>query len=326
MQNTTDIETLEFLDELELKYPAVPLRRYVGTAATGVAAAIPNPKVANLYQGFTDATHDLIWIADAGIETTADALSTLVAEHEANGTSEVSVVHQLPVLARVDTFSDIVEQMYFGTVHAKQYFFFDFIGENCVNGMSTLLRRSTLNQVGGLVPYGKFIAEDFYLTQALYDRGFRSRLSLLPARQRCTPREFEVTISRFIRWAQLRRYTDLAHSIGAWFEFTNDVIPTAALGAFGLSRCFPIAYPGSVPFVMGHTILWYICDIAVLQGVHEQGMLPPLALSSLAWIVREVLSVWVYIRSRLSNNIEWKGRVFKLRIGGVGDPIATDKD
>lgn len=41
---------------------------------------------------------------------------------------------------------------------------------NCANGMSWLVRRDALEQEGGLEIFNEYLAEDFFMSQALIDR------------------------------------------------------------------------------------------------------------------------------------------------------------
>lgn len=60
--------------------------------------------------------------------------------------------------------------MYFGTQHAKIYLNTDLFGINCVTGMSCLFRKDVLEEAGGFVYLGKFLAEDYYLGKLFIDR------------------------------------------------------------------------------------------------------------------------------------------------------------
>ena len=42
--------------------------------------------------------------------------------------------------------------------------------KNCANGMSWLVRKDALEQEGGIEAFCEYLAEDFYMNQALLDR------------------------------------------------------------------------------------------------------------------------------------------------------------
>lgn len=44
------------------------------------------------------------------------------------------------------------------------------VGINCSSGMSTLFRKDIIEDAGGLAQFGKYLAEDYFLAQAVIDR------------------------------------------------------------------------------------------------------------------------------------------------------------
>ena len=71
--------------------------------------------------------------------------------------------------------------------------------------MSMLLPQAHLRRIGGLAPYAGFLAEDFFLTHALFDAGLRHRICRLPARQWPGPVTLKDVIMRQLRCVCLRR-------------------------------------------------------------------------------------------------------------------------
>lgn len=68
------------------------------------------------------------------------------------------------------TCSFCFDQIYFGTHHGKMYLTANFLGINCASGMSTLFRKDIIEAAGGLAHFGKYLAEDYLLAQAVLDR------------------------------------------------------------------------------------------------------------------------------------------------------------
>lgn len=52
------------------------------------------------------------------------------------------------------------------------YLAINFIGINCVTGMSCLMRKKVIDEVGGLQKFGNYIAEDYFLAQEFLSRYF----------------------------------------------------------------------------------------------------------------------------------------------------------
>lgn len=63
-----------------------------------------------------------------------------------------------------------IPQVYFGTHHSRMYILATLANKNCANGMSWLVRKEALEQEGGIEAFREYLAEDFYMNQALLDR------------------------------------------------------------------------------------------------------------------------------------------------------------
>ena len=61
-------------------------------------------------------------------------------------------------------------KVYFGTYHARVYLFADFLGINCATGMSTLMRKNLLDEVGGIAAFAQYLAEDYFFAKSFADR------------------------------------------------------------------------------------------------------------------------------------------------------------
>lgn len=74
-------------------------------------------------------------------------------------------------------------QIYFGTAHARIYLVANMMGANCATGMSYLMRKELIDDVGGLQTFGCYLAEDYFLTKSIMDRGWKATISHQPAWQ-----------------------------------------------------------------------------------------------------------------------------------------------
>ena len=60
--------------------------------------------------------------------------------------------------------------MYFGTQHARVYLVAQVLDQNCATGMSAVVRKSALVAEGGLEAFSEYLAEDFFISKALWER------------------------------------------------------------------------------------------------------------------------------------------------------------
>ena len=61
-------------------------------------------------------------------------------------------------------------QVYFGTHHSRLYICANLIGPGCGTGMSWLIKKSAIDNEGGLKVFSEYLAEDFFIVKALRTR------------------------------------------------------------------------------------------------------------------------------------------------------------
>lgn len=102
--------------------------------------------------------------------------------------ADVALVHQMPFTAdgirsgggqtgqsggpekARGGFGAAVEKVYFGTQVARHYLGLNGFGLSVFTGMSYIVKRHALDELGGLGAYGRWLAEDFYLAKHLHER------------------------------------------------------------------------------------------------------------------------------------------------------------
>jgi ceramide glucosyltransferase len=177
------------------KYPKVDATLFLGGSLVGV-----NPKINNMQAGYQKAKYELIMISDSGIRMKEDTLLDMV-QHMKEG---IALVHQMPFTCDREGFAATFEKIYFGTYQSRMYLIADLLGAICHTGMSSLIRRDVLEDIGGLKAFGCYLAEDFFLAKAISDAGYKSTISSQPAWQNsglCDVTNFQL---RLTRWAKLR--------------------------------------------------------------------------------------------------------------------------
>ena len=66
--------------------------------------------------------------------------------------------------------------------------------------MSALMRKTILEDEGGLQTFGKYLAEDYFIAQAVQDRGLCTVISSQPALQNAGDSSVHLFQSRITRW------------------------------------------------------------------------------------------------------------------------------
>lgn len=105
-------------------------------------------------------------------------------------------------------------QVYFGTAQARIYLVADFLRVNCHTGMSALMRKALIDEVGGIEAFSCYLAEDFFLAKSLKERGWKMCISSQPAWQNsgvCAIHSFQTRLTRSVLRIMVRRCCTTQH-------------------------------------------------------------------------------------------------------------------
>lgn len=299
---------LALVHKLLDKYPKVDARVFVGGCAVGV-----NPKINNIQPAYEAAKYELVLISDSGIRMREDTLLDMV-EHM---TDKVALVHQMPFTCDREGFAAAYEKIFFGTVQSRMYLVADFLRINCHTGMSALLRKAPLDEVGGLKTFGVYLAEDFFYAQSLIDRGWRMTISSQPAMQNsghCKVNSFQ---ARLKRWAKLR--VAMLPTI-IFFEPLSECLVLGACASWAAGILFDW---DSLVFYLVHILLWFMLDWALLCFV-QNGPLPFNKLEYVCgWLLSETTRPYLFLQALLEPFIQWRTRSYRLKWGGVAEEVKT---
>lgn len=294
------------VEHLLMQYPHIDAKLYIGGSSVGV-----NPKINNMQPAYQDARYELLLVSDSSIYMKADTLRDMV-NHM---TDQVALVHQLPFVRDREGFHGVIEKVYFGTAHARAYLTADWLQINCPSGMSALMRKFLLDEVGGIKAFGHYLAEDFFFAKSFTDRGWKICISSQPAWQNANTMDISTLNSRISRWIKLRFYM-----VPQWtlMEPFSECMLLGLLVALSVSFIF-----GINPFITFafHVLFWFILDYMLLCTIQDG----PLSFSktefAIAWLFRECSALIVYLKTFCNLNVEWKTRIFKLKWGGFAEEI-----
>lgn len=288
------------------KYSQVDAGLYIGGETVGV-----NPKINNMHPGYKAAKYGLVMISDSGIRVRDDTLLEMVSRM----TEKTAIVHQMPFTCDREGFPATVEKIYFGTFQARIYLSADLLGVNCHTGMSTLIRKSVLEDAGGLKAFGMYIAEDFFIAQAICDRGWKMTVSSLPALQNSGICRIVLFQERLARWAKLRL---------AMVPFTFALEPLSGSIVLGICASWAARVLfdlDSTIFLLLHILAWFLLDWLLLTIV-QHGSLPFSKVEFLiGWILSEVTWPAMTVRSLWDPALRWRSRTFRLRWGGTAEEL-----
>lgn len=302
-------EAVLIVKNLLKTYPNVDAKLFTGGERVGV-----NPKINNMQPAYEAVKYELLLISDSGITMKKDTLLDMVSHMH----DDVALVHQMPFVCDSNQgFQSIVEKVYFGTAHARAYLTADLLSINCPTGMSALMRKHLLDEVGGIKAFGQYLAEDFFFAKSFTNRGWKICLSSQPAWQNSANSSDTLSAlnCRIERWIKLR----LA-MVPQWtiLEPFSECMLLGFLGAMSIS--FLLALNPFAIFIF-HVFIWFLCDYNLLCIIQNG----PLTFSKtdfiVAWLIRECTALIIFLKAILNPKVTWRSRIFKLKWGGYAEEI-----
>ncbi|XP_059169261.1 ceramide glucosyltransferase-B-like [Physella acuta] len=282
-------------------YPKVDAKLFIGLKNVG-----PNGKINNMVRPYEAAQYDNIVISDTGIKMTPTTLYEMY--HLLK--PDVGLVIQMPYCATRKGFGAVYQQVYFGTMQARNCLSANAVGINCSTGMSSLLRRDVLDKAGGLAEFGKYLAEDHFMAEAIRAQNYKVVLATTPALQNsgnCSISEFH---NRLVRWAQLRM------TMVPTLIFLEPLGESVVLGTFTALAANFIFDISPLAFFLGHFLLWFLSDY-ILFRIVENGPMPFSKFEYVvAWLLREFLSPYIILMGHLKDHVVWRNRRYKIKWGG----------
>lgn len=259
-----------------------------------------NPKVDNLRGALGAARHDHVLQSDANVRVAPGYLATVMGEYVASG---ASLLGSLVVGSGERSFGAALDNLQLtaftspGLCMAEE-----LAGIHCVLGKAMVLRRSELDELGGLAIVKDVLAEDYVLGQ-IYDRaGKRVVLSMTPVENVNVDAGVRRFLARHARWLKMRAVVSVP-------GFVADIAanPTPFALAAWLASGFDARLFGVYACAIAYKAFW---DRKLLLRLRGQGMgLRQLLVTPARDLALAVL--WPY--AAFSRTTEWRG--VRLRLG-----------
>lgn len=304
-------DAIMIVEELFKKYPNQDAKLFIGGSRVGV-----NPKINNMQPAYKASKYELVLISDSGISMRKDTLLDMVSHMR----DDVALVHQMPFVSDGrDSFQSIVERVYFGTAHARAYLTADLLNINCPTGMSALMRKCLLDEVGGIRAFGQYLAEDFFFAKSFTDRGWKISISSQPALQNSANSSDTLSTlnSRIQRWIKLR-----FAMVPQWtiLEPFSECLLLGFLGAMSISFLWAL---DPYAIFLFHVVLWFLLDYKLLCTIQNGPITCSTIDYTMAWLVRECTAPLIFLKALSDPKVTWRSRIFKLRWGGYAEEVCT---
>jgi ceramide glucosyltransferase len=180
--------------------------------------------------------------------------------------------------------------------------------QNYVSGQTICLRRDTLQSIGGLEPLANTLADDYQLGEMVRGLGLRIELSPYVVTGEHHEPSYDSVTRHELRWMRTIR---VLRPLSFRFMFVTFSMPMAVAG-LGLRAAD--ASLGAVALALFATTL--VSRLIQHFLPRLQGPRPLLA-DFLLLPLRDLLVVWVWLRSFFTSRVTWRGNVFDVDAEGV---------
>ncbi|GMR36667.1 hypothetical protein PMAYCL1PPCAC_06862 [Pristionchus mayeri] len=301
--------SIPLVKKLMHEFPLIDAQLFIGGEEVGL-----NPKVNNMMPAYRKSKYPLILISDSGIRMRKDALTDMVGWMG----EKTALVTQVPFCYDREEWGPSLEQMYFGTSHARIYLVGNMLNFVCSTGMSSMIKKKALEECGGMERFGDFLAEDYFFGVELTKKGWGCALAALPAQQNSGSVTAESFDARACRWTKLR-FAMLPHIIIV--EPLQDWLVNSilfSLSIWNLTSCHPLLVS------LIHTLIWFSSDYFLFKNVHGGPMPISLTRFLCLWLRREIFASRVYWNAICNPDISWRKGTYRLGWGGRIRPAEKD--
>jgi ceramide glucosyltransferase len=215
---------------------------------TGQVKITGNPKLDNLWKGWQAAGAEWVCMADSNLLLPPGYLRSLVAAWD----NQTGLVTSPASGARPDGLAGSLEAAFLNGNQGRLQLASDSLGQGFAQGKSLFWNKAMLEEAGGLLKLGRWLAEDVSATRLVRAMGRKVRLTPVPFAQPLGRRSFKAVWERQLRWSRVRR--DGFPGIFAMEWVNGAALPLALLLASGHAEAV-------LPFVA----LWYGAEWALAR-------------------------------------------------------------
>jgi ceramide glucosyltransferase len=256
-----------------------------------------NPKLNNVFKGWSAATHDWIIIADSNVLMPSDYIQQLFASWR----PDTGLVASPPIGSRPQGFWAGLECAFLNTYQARWQYAADTLDWGFAQGKTMLWRRADLERAGGIPALAKEVAEDAAATKVVRGAGLKVRLVNRPFPQPLGRRTAREVWNRQVRWARLRRASFFLCFLPE--VLAGGVLPmiTIAIVADGLGLA-------PLPIAAIFAGLWYGGEMLLAAAAGW----PLSALSPLHALTRDLLLPALFVSALRGNDFVWRGNEMQV--------------
>jgi ceramide glucosyltransferase len=288
---------LTVAEDVARRYPEADVRIVAGVPATG-----PNRKAALLAALADVATHPVLSAIDSDVRVGPDYLRRLLPELARPGVGLVTCYYRAP---RPRTLAEAYEALSINTDFVPAAMLASACGRADVAfGASLMLRRTTLDAVGGFAAVVHHLADDHRLAELVRAHGESVAVAPYVVESDPHPATLVAALRHQLRWARTVR------SCAPW-GYTANVVTHGT--TFALVSVLPVAHLALHRLVLAAVVV-VLRQIAAILGSRALG-------GRLGWgaclvPARDLAATLVWVASFVGDRIEWRGRYYRLARDG----------
>jgi ceramide glucosyltransferase len=301
-----NIQIILGVDSLE--DTALPQARRLAAEARDVGVEVvvaprgpgANPKVANLVNMVGQATNEVIVLADSDIRVGPDYLRRLMSTLGDKGVGAVTCLYDgLGVTGLWSRMSAAAIETHF--LPSVVFGMAIGLAEPCF-GSTIALKRSLLEEIGGLSRFADCLADDYAIGAAVRATGRRVAVAPMTVTHVCSETTLAAMLRHELRWARTVRSIDPVGFAGSALTHPF-ALALLALAAGGGRMSAAIA----VVALMCRCALWVRLDMVLERRPSGYWMIP----------LRSLLSFAVYVAAFFGRRVDWQGDRFEVDADGT---------
>ena len=270
-----------------------------------------------MIKGYRKAKSDILWVLDSNVSVAPTAIGVAVDLFE---NPKIGLIHHIPVSVHISQLGGYLDALYMTAFHARVYSAVNSMKiASMIIGKSNLYRKSSLEKVGGLQVFAKFMSEDNEIGKAIWDQGLSHIIAPELAFQSMGVVPFREFISRRVRWVRIRK---ASATIATYYEPFSQCIPSSLLTSYYLCRFLPFSFTSLFTF---NVTCWFLADMLMLyissSRVYNENKRHEVMTMALLWPVGELLAPLIWFLAITGSEINWRGTAYVCNADGTGTPI-----
>ncbi len=289
--------------ELQCEFPGVDLQLVIDGRLHG-----SNHKVSNLINMMGVATHGVIALSDSDIDVPIDYLRRVMAPLR---DEEIGVVTSLYRAVPHGGLATVLDALFVNTDFCHQVLLARKIERaRYAFGASMVMRRSTLEAVGGFERLANLLADDYHLGRFVTDIGLRAWLSECVVDTVIDVGSFRKLVQHQLRWGRTFRTCRP-------FSYFMTIVTHGTLWA-----CVNLLIGGFTWLGLGPSLLVFGARLGTTALISHRYLGTNLPLRQLLLVLpKDLFLSGIWLASFLGDTVWWSGRRFRVRATGEMDPL-----